>query len=420
MRIASLTARTPASLLTLGLAATASPAALADFIEDSSASLTTSNIYLNRDFRENKGQNKREEWGQGFILDIKSGYTDGTVGVGVDALGLMGIKLDSGRGTSGTDLLPTQDDGGAPDTFGHLGLTGKIKVSQTEFRYGSHILELPVAKSSQSRLLPQVFEGGLLTSKEIDGLQLLGGRLTKVVDRASTNSEKLVLNSKNKRFRSDARADHMDLIGAEYAFTDKWTGRYHAAELDDVYRQHYFGLLGSHPIGPGTLSADIRLALSKDTGAATGGKVDNRAFGAMFTYSYDAHKFGLGYQDMGGDTGFAYLDGSDPYLINFVQINDFANADERSWQARYDFDLASIGIPGLTFMTRYISGDDAQIAGSNKRGSEWERDSEIKYVVQSGPLKDVYVRLRNATFRSDFARDADENRIIVGYTLPIW
>lgn len=420
MHIASLHVRAPASLLALGIAASVSPATFAAFIEDSKASLTTNNIYLNRDFREGSGQNKREEWGQGFVFDVQSGYTEGTVGVGVDALGLLGIKLDSGRGRSGTDLLPTQDDGGAPDQFGHLGLTGKIKVSKTEFRYGSHILELPVAKSSQSRLLPQVFEGGLLNSSDIEDFKLLGGRLTKAVDRASTNSEKLVLNSKNSRFLGGAQADHMDLIGVEYAFSDKITGRYHAAELDDIYRQHYFDFVGTQPLGKGALSADIRLALSKDTGAARGGKVDNRAFGALFSYSLNGHKFGLGYQVMGGDTGFAYLDGSDPFLINFVQINDFANADERSWQARYDLDLAKFGIPGLSFMTRYISGDNAQIAGSSKRGSEWERDSEIKYVVQSGPLKDVFVRLRNATFRSDFARDADENRVIVGYTLQIW
>ncbi|MNT93888.1 Porin-like protein NicP precursor [compost metagenome] len=58
--------------------------------------------------------------------------------------------------------------------------------------------------------------------------------------------------------------------------------------------------------------------------------------------------------------------------------------------------------------------------GSDKSGGEWERDLELKYVVQSGPAKNLYVRLRNASFRSDFARDADENRVIVGYTLPIW
>ena len=421
MLTASYRALSPVHLLSLAITtALFAPAAHADFVADSKASLSTTNIYLNRDFREGSGQNKREEWGQGFLLDIQSGFTEGTVGFGLDALGMVGVKLDSGGGRTGTDLLPVQDDGGTPDQFGRLGLTGKIKVASSEFRYGSHIPELPVVKASDSRLLPQVFEGGLLTSSELEGLTFTGGRLDKVIDRASTNSEDMVLNSKNKRFAGGISADHLDLVGLDYQFAKGFSGRYYAAELDDIYRQHFFGLLASQPLGSGSLSADVRLMLSKDNGAANAGKIDNQAFNAMLTYAIAGHKLGLGFQDMSGDTGYAYIDGSDPFLVNFVQINDFANADERSWQARYDYDFGKVGVPGLSFMTRYIKGSDAQIAGTDDTGGEWERDIEIKYVVQNGPLKDVYVRLRNASFKSDFARDADENRVIVGYTLPIW
>ncbi|QLF91862.1 OprD family porin [Pseudomonas sp. ABC1] len=418
---ASRRATVPARPLCLALAAClASPIAQAAFIEDSKASLTATNLYLNRDFREGQGQNKREEWGQGLLLDIRSGFTEGTFGFGLDALGMLGLKLDSGKGRSGTDLLPVQDDGGTPDEYSRLGLTAKVRVSATELRYGTHIPVLPVVKASESRLLPQVFEGALLTSSELDGLTFTGGRLDKVIDRASSHSEKLALNSKNRRYASDIKADHMDLAGLDYKFSPGLTGRYYFANLDNVYRQHFLGLLTSHKLGAGTLSGDLRLIDSRDSGSARAGKVDNRVINAMLTYGLGSHKFGLGFQDMSGDTGFAYLDGSDPFLINFVQINDFANADERSWQARYDYSFKTLGLPGLSFMTRYIRGSDARIAGSDERGGEWERDIELKYVVQSGPLKDLFVRLRNASFRSDFARDADENRIIIGYSLAIW
>ncbi|NQD94651.1 OprD family porin [Pseudomonas sp. CrR25] len=421
MPIASRQALPPVHLLSLAIGgALLAPLAHADFIDDSTASLSTTNIYLNRDFREGNGQNKREEWGQGFLLDIQSGYTEGSVGFGLDALGMLGVKLDSGGGRTGTDLLPVQDDGGTPDEFGRLGLTAKVKASQTEFRYGSHIPELPVVKASDSRLLPQVFEGGLLTSSELDGLTFTGGRLDKVVDRASTNSEDLLLNSKNKRFAAGISADHLNLAGLDYQFAKGLTGRYFYAELDDIYRQNFFNLLASYPLGGGTLSADLRLMLSDDTGAANAGEVDNRALNGMLSYAYSGHKVSLAYQKMSGDTGYAYIDGSDPYLVNFVQINDFANPDEKSWQARYDYNFASLGLPGLSVLARYVRGDDATVIGSDKRGGEWERDLELKYVVQSGPAKNLYVRLRNASFRSDFARDADENRVIVGYSLPIW
>lgn len=40
---------------------------------------------------------------------------------------------------------------------------------------------------------------------------------------------------------------------------------------------------------------------------------------------------------------------------------------------------------------------------------------------ESGPLKNVGVKWRNATVRStNFGSDLDENRLIVSYTLPIW
>ncbi|SDH93497.1 outer membrane porin, OprD family [Pseudomonas benzenivorans] len=421
MPIASYRALPPVHLLSLAVAtALLAPVAQAAFIDDSSASLTTTNIYLNRDFREGDGQNKREEWGQGFWLDVQSGYTEGPVGFGLDALGLLGVKLDSGGGRTGTDLLPVQDDGGTPDEFSRLGLTAKVKLSETELRYGSHVPELPVVKASDSRLLPQVFEGGLLTSSELEGLSFTGGRLDKVIDRASTNSEDLVLNSKNRRFAGGVTADHLDLAGLDYQFAKGLTGRYFYAELDDIYRQNFFNLLASYPLGGGTLAADLRLMLSDDTGAANAGEVDNRALNGMLSYAHSGHKLSLAYQDMSGDTGYAYIDGSDPYLVNFVQINDFANPDEKSWQARYDYNFASLGLPGLSVLARYVRGDDATVIGSDQSGGEWERDLELKYVVQSGPAKNLYVRLRNASFHSDFARDADENRVIVGYSLPIW
>jgi hypothetical protein len=87
---------------------------------------------------------------------------------------------------------------------------------------------------------------------------------------------------------------------------------------------------------------------------------------------------------------------------------------------RYDYNFASIGIPGLTFMTRYISGDNVEVAGRSSEGKEWERNMDITYVVQNGPLKNLGLKWRNATVRSNFGNDLDENRLILSYTLPLW
>ena len=416
----SLSARPSAIASALALVGVA-PLSQAAFFEDSSATFETRNMYFNRDFRDGTSsqQSKRDEWAQGFMLNFESGYTDGTVGFGLDALGMLGVKLDSSPDRTDTGLLPTHDDGKAADEYSKLGLTGKVKISKTELKFGSLIPELPTLQPNDGRILPQTFQGGLLTSNEITNLTLTGGRLEKAKDRNDTNWEDIALNNKNGRFGGTFAADNYDLAGLDYQFTDRITGSYHVAQLDDIYRQHFVGMVMTQPWGPGAFGADLRLSKSDDQGQARAGKIDNTTANGMLSYALGGHKVSGAYQHLSGDSAFPYVDGADPYLVNFVQINDFAGADEHSWQLRYDYNFASLGIPGLTFMTRYISGDNVSRADGSE-GKEWERNTEFKYVVQTGPLKNVAVRLRNATFRSNFARDADEVRLLVSYSLAIW
>ncbi|MFP3500114.1 OprD family outer membrane porin, partial [Pseudomonas sp. SIMBA_059] len=70
-------------------------------------------LYFSRDFRNNPAgtQSRVEETGLGFLGTYESGFTQGTVGFGVDAIGMLGLKLDSGRGRAGTGLFPQGSDG---------------------------------------------------------------------------------------------------------------------------------------------------------------------------------------------------------------------------------------------------------------------------------------------------------------------
>lgn len=392
----------------------------AAFLDDSKASLELRNFYFNRDFRQpggSAGQSKQDEWAQGFIMRYESGFTEGKLGFGLDALGLWGLKLDSGRGERGTGLLPVHNNGDVPNEYGKLGATLKMRLSQTTFRYGTLIPQLPTVMSSDLRLLPQTFRGGQVTSKEIAGLTLNAGRLTRNVQRNSTGTEKIALT--NKGMTGLTPNDQFDFLSADYKLADNLTASYNYANLENNYRQNYFTLVHNLNLGAGqSLKSDLRYARSSDDGRTN---VDNRAMQGMFTYRVDYQAFGLGLQKMTGDTGFAYLAGTNPYLINFVQINDFANPNEKSWQARYDYDFAGMGIPGLTFMTRYVKGWDFKrsVSGTGN-GTEWERDMDIGYIVQEGVAKNLGLKWRNATFRSNKSgNDLDENRLILSYTIPL-
>lgn len=406
------------ALATLGATLAIPTMAQAAFIDDTKAGLELRNFYFNRDFREDAGQNKRDEWAQGFLLRVQSGYTEGTVGFGVDALGLLGVKLDSGGGSGGSELLPADRSGGpfaSQDDYSELGAAAKVKLSNTVLKYGSMQLKNPAVASSDGRLLPQVFKGVHVTSQEVDGLFLEAGQMNRFNHRHSSNYEKIGLNGAGA-----TKADDFIFAGGSYKVLDNLTAGYYYSKLEDIYKQNSFNLVHVLPLGDKqSLKTDVRYAINKDDGSAEAGDRDNKAFGAMVTYALSGHSFGLGYQKMSGDTGFSYVDGTDPYLVNFVQIGNFASKDEKSWQARYDFNFASVGVPGLTFMTRYLTGDNIDRGANASEGKEWERDTDIGYVFQDGTLKDLGIKWRNATVRNNTGRDVDENRLIVSYTIPL-
>ena len=387
------------------------------FLEDSKATLNLRNAYFNRNFTNpNNAQGKAEEWTQSFILDARSGFTQGTVGFGIDMLGLYSQKLDGGKGTGGTQLLPIHDDGRPADNFGRLGVALKAKVSKTELTVGEWMPVLPILRSDDGRSLPQTFRGGQITSTEINGLSLYGGQFRGNSPRNDASMEDMSMNG-----RGAFTSDRFNFGGGEYAFNDKRTqvGVWYA-ELTDIYQQQYFNLSHSQPIGDWTLGANLGFFTGKEDGSAQAGDLDNKTAFALLSAKYGGNTFYVGLQKLGGDDAWMRVNGtSGGTLANDSYNASYDNAKERSWQVRHDYNFVALGVPGLTMMNRYISGDNVHTATTSD-GKEWGRESELAYTVQSGPLKNLNVKWRNATIRRDFStNEFDENRLFISYPISL-
>lgn len=440
--------------LAVALGAIAQQAGAAGFIEDSKVTLGLRNFYINTDNRDSGtkaagAQNKQEEWGQGFDLRFISGFTQGTVGFGLDAIGLLGVRLDSGGGTNGATgtsyggtVFPSKSNGEAVDNYSSLGLTAKAKISQTELKLGTLQPKLPVIVTNDGRLLPQTFQGGQISSNDIKDLTLVAGQIEKAKGRNSSNVDNLSISGANSRGASWRDSNKFYYAGGDYKITKDLTAQYYYGNLEDFYKQHFLGLTHNWAIGPGVLKSDLRYFNSSDdgnngnqaayfssgnySGVNSGrGKVDNNLYSGLFLYTVAGHTFGGGYQVSNGSSDFPWLnqgDGSSAYLTTDMQIAKFARAGERTWQARYSYDFAKVGVPGLTAGVVYLKGTDidtvsrTQVESTGQ--SEWERDITVAYVVPEGPLKNVGVAWKNAMWRNDVAsaRDQDENRVIVSYT----
>ena len=155
------------ALATLGASFTLPSLAHAEFIKDSKATLELRNFYMNRDLRHTTAaqQSKREEWAQGFILKAESGFTEGTVGFGLDAYAGLGLKLDSSDEHAGTNLLPSTFGDEGPGEYSEATAALKARLSKTVLKVGGLMPKLPIVSSGDSRLLPQVFTGGMLNSQ---------------------------------------------------------------------------------------------------------------------------------------------------------------------------------------------------------------------------------------------------------------
>ncbi|MBX8498305.1 OprD family porin [Pseudomonas cichorii] len=389
----------------------------AGFVDDAKVGLNLRNFFINRNFVDpDNAQNGAQEWTQNFILDARSGFTQGTVGFGVDVLGLYSLKLDGGKGSGGTQLLPIHDDGRPADDFGRLGVAAKARFSKTELKVGEWMPVLPILRSDDGRSLPQTFRGGQITSKEIDGLTLYGGQF-----RANSPRNDASMEDMSMQGRGAFTSDRFNFGGGEYTFNEKRTlvGLWYA-QLEDIYQQQYLNVVHSQPLGQWVLGANLGYFNGKDDGRSLAGDMDNKTWSAMLSARYGGNTFYLGLQKVSGDSAWMRVNGtSGGTLANDSYNSSFENAKERSWQLRHDYDFAALGVPGLTLMNRYISGENVH-TGTITNGEEWARESELAYVFQSGSFKNLSVKWRNSSMRRDYSTNQfDENRLIVSYPLSL-
>jgi imipenem/basic amino acid-specific outer membrane pore len=414
------------------------------FWAGSSLTGSTKNYYFNRDFR-NGGSNGRTsspngyrgEWAQGLILDFKSGYTPGTVGFGADAYGYAGLKLDSGRGKTGTLLLPIDNSGTPQDQYSVAGGAVKMRIGDTVLKYGNmEFRSAPIffQDGGNGRLLPQTATGWQIISKDLKPLTLEAAHITAAKSGAQNSNAGVILSQ-----YGGVETPTVDYAGGTYQ-EGGLTAALYSLDAENLWRQHYVNLKYSAPLTQHLRNGlNFTLYRTTDTGSAKGGEIDNTSWSLANALTFGSHTVTLSYQQVDGDQPFDYLGyegklSTVPFLANISTIHDFNAPHERSWGLRYDLEMAGYGIPGLSFMARYIvgrEGDGSDLPASSSYANvgfkdnerHWERDLDMRYIVQSGSAKGLSFRLVYATTRANSNEprgDMDEVRVITQFPFKIF
>lgn len=434
--------------LPLASALAAPLAAQAAFLEDAQVNVLNRNYYFSQDYRNGDSatnpytgerQSRRAEWAHGVIARAESGFTEGTVGVGLDVHGYLAVKLDggeglAGNGVAGPGLLSRHGyaaDGPVKDEYGKAGAALKLRAFDTELRVGDVRPTSPLVYASDIRLLPQTLRGAIFHNTSVEGLTLQGGKLDSSSDRNASNHRGDLGTAYAGRF---ADANDVVYLGADYAPNERLSIKLHASRLDDIWDQQFFRVDYVQPLGERlAFNGGLHGYRTREAGSALLGGLDNDTWALRAGLTWGGHGVELSYTRVDGDTPFDYVWNTyDIELPSASQVSDFNNPNERIWQARYDYNFADLGVPGLTLTARYVRGTD--IDGRNAGpayagftgiadGKHWERNLWVKYVVQGGPAKDLSLNVMQATHRvgGDHTAEAniDELRVILEYPLDL-
>ena len=393
------------------------------FVEDASGSVLLRTGFIDRDKK--NGVADTRSTAQSAIFNLESGYTQGIVGFGVGAVGDASFKIGDNN-HAGNQMIPLHNDGaknanGHVDAYDHWargGASVKARISNTNVRYGTQVLDLPVLASNTGRMVPEYFEGTLITSHEIKNLELVAGKFTKDQMSDQINRD------------SDVNGNGLDraiVWGAKYKFDDQLSASYYGLDSKNALERHYINANYKYPLAnKSSFTVDFSgyhtewdkqaFTYSSPLGDTNVDGRSNNIWALSGTYNQDAHTVMLAYQQNTGNTGYDYGQNADGFQSIYLPnsyLSDFIGKHEKSVQVQYNLDLGTYGVPGLNWTTAYVYGWDIEVVNNPEEGKEREFFNQVKYTVQSGFAKDASLRLRNSIYR---ANNAYDHNVYIGDT----
>lgn len=408
--------------LSIGIIGTAH----ANFIEDSEAKINFKNYYFDQD--QSPTNKDSTVWGQGIELIYQSGYTEGKVGLGLDASAAIGIRLDGSKDQAKNSLMfPLEEDGGPTNYWTRAYPTLKAKYSDTELKVGELRPNLPILSRSFARLLESSYMGAQINSKEIKGLNITTGYITEAIPRTSRDKSELSIKGATES------SDGFLYAGADWKPIKDLTLQYYIGELDDFYVQQFLGAKYKFKITENqSLNTDLRLFDTQATGAnergekGYGAKVDNQTVSIDFKYKIKNHQVQFGAQKIGDNGDFLHMnqsglgngaEGTFIYLPTNRLLQNFTNAGEKSTWYGYRYDFTDQYLKGLNVSFIKVKGRDFGKCGC---ATESEIDYTLRYKVPQGKLKNLGFTAQYGKFKKSTGTEQEQTRIYLTYSLPLF
>ncbi|MFC3172546.1 OprD family outer membrane porin [Acinetobacter vivianii] len=376
---------------------------------------TLKNALINRDYQ-NPEVKDFGSWSQGASLfytsnlrDTPLHILDQPIRIGADASVQYAVRLSADKHVSDTVLPFDRQTQSQASDYLKYGATLKLAYDKTLLSVGELWLDLPVTTSDASRQLITSYWGTNLKSQLSDQLYAEIGRVEKVSPRNEEDFRRFSFTSNGQTEYSDG-LNYLDL---RYQFTPSLKGEYYFGNLEDLYNKHYVGLEHIWKQPSFSLNSKLKYFNAKNDGNHF--KIDAQNLGLLEMLKVNNQSFGMGYQQIIGESAYPLPDGFLPelYFINW-NTTGFFKKDEKSYHVMYGYDFKDY-VPGLNALVKYVYGHDFKTANGEKN-HETESNVILNYAFQQPSLKGFALQYLRIDYDVKHGNDFSENRFFVSYT----
>jgi len=357
-----------------------------------------------------------EAWALGGSLAYESGLWLDRFAVGAELF--TSQRLYGPEDHDGTKLLAPGQQGYTVlgQLYGKLKLFDDHSVSVYRQEYN-----LPYVNKDDSRMTPNTFEGytlqGSFGSKgEGLGVKYISGYIPRIKPQNSDRFEPMSVAAGASVERGTA------LAGGLFSFKDFSIGaiNYFTPDIINIfyseakYRWHPIGDLGVHfavqytsqrSVGDDLLTGS---SLNVDT---VGGKIEMSYGGAVLSTAFT-----------GTSKGAAMLSPWGEYPgYTKMMISDFDQAGEDAFSVCLSYDFKRVGLEGLSGYARYAWGRNSiNPSNGSPLPHQEEFDVTVDYRINKGPLRNLWVRLRDGLLWQQGTGKTHNFRAILNYDVILF
>jgi outer membrane OprD family porin len=383
---------------------------LPPFFRDTQVGLNLRMYYFDRENHVSPAKSDNEAWTLGGSLAYQSGWLANILRVGVEGFGSQ--KLYAPQDRDGTLLLlPGQE------SYLALGRAyGEVKYDAYTATLYRQYIDTPYVNQQDNRMTPNTFEAYRINGK-YDWVQFAAAYIAEIKPRNDNEfismSEQAGAPPGRERGMITGGVRFtpfkaLSLGAINYYVPDTWNIFY----AEGNYTWPLTDKLGLKLQGQFTEQDSVG-------GDNLIGSFSTRVGGAQASLSYNNAVLRAAFSITAQSRNINSPYGTYPGYLSLLE-KDFNRAGERAWLLGFSYDLKDY-VKGLSVTVNFARGTDA-VDPANKSGlpDETEYDITVDYRIEKGPLRGMWVRLRNGYVDFSNGGGSSNNiRLIINYPLAL-